>query len=363
MLKKYYKLLLFLGAFLMFACSTETESSQPIRSNITESVYSSGLVISKDQYSLYARVTGVVKEIMVEVGDTIQKGDTLLMIENKTQQINNENAMLSESFYSTTSNKDKLNNLENSIRVAKQKKEFDSLQYIRQKKMHEDGVGIEVDLEISKLNYENSVINYNTAVNQLADFKRQLNYNSSQARNNVRISSISENEFILTSEIDGMIYGLDCSVGELVSPQKPLGVIGSSREFVLEMLIDESDIMSIHLGQKVIVTMDSYENEVFEAFVTKIYPLMDLNSKSFKIEAEFVSLPEILYPNMNFEANIVINSKEDALLIPREYVVNQNMVILESGDSVKIETSLKDYQMIEVLSGITESDRIILPEE
>jgi HlyD family secretion protein len=349
--------------FGQYACGKKQESTSPQISDITESVYSSGIVVSKDQYSLYARVSGVVKEIMVEVGDTIHKGDTLLLIENKAQQINNENAQLSERFYSVNNNKDQLANLENSIRVAKQKKEFDSLQYVRQKKLFEDGVGVEVDLEISKLSYENSVINYHTAVNQLSEFKRQLNFNSSQARNNVRISSVSKSEFILLSEIDGLIYGLDCSVGELVSPQRPLGMIGSARQFILEMLIDESDIMDVHVGQEVVVTLDSYENEVFEAFVTKIYPLMDLTSKSFKIEAEFVDPPAVLYPNMNFEANIIINSKEDVLLVPREYLIDEKYVLLENGDTIKVETGLKDYQMIEVLSGISESDRIILPEE
>lgn len=350
------------ACILMHSCGGDTPSTTPERSNITESVYSSGVVISKNQYHIYPKVNGIVRQVMVEVGDTIHKGDTLLLIENEMQQINNLNAQLTENFYSSSNNKDQIDNLQNSINVARQKKEFDSLQFDRQQKMFEKGVGIEVELELSKLNYENSVINYNTAVNQMAEFKRQLNFNSSQARNNVLISSISEKEYILISEIDGLIYSLDCTEGELVSPQRSIGVLGSSADFVLEMLIDESDIMDIHLGQEVIVTLDSYEDEVYEAFITKIYPLMDQSSKSFKIDAEFVTPPKKLYPNMNFEANIIINTKDDVLLIPREYVLKDNMVILENGDSVQIETGLKDYQKIEVVSGLSETDRIILPE-
>jgi multidrug efflux pump subunit AcrA (membrane-fusion protein) len=148
-----------------------------------------------------------------------------------------------------------------------------------------------------------------------------------------------------------------------VSIQSPLAVIGDSRNFILEMQVDEFDILKIKKGLAVILTLDSYKGKVFEAIVTKINPMMNERSKTFLIEAEFLKQPEILYPNITFEANIVIQSKENAILIPRDYLLNDSIVVKSNGDKVIVKTGLKDYQKVEILSGIRSEDHLIKPEE
>ena len=81
------------------------------------------------------------------------------------------------------------------------------------------------------------------------------------------------------------------------------------------------------------------------------------------VEAEFVKQPEILYPNISFEANIVINSKEKAILIPRDYLLNDSFVVKPNGDKIAVKTGLKDYQKIEIISGINAEDELVNPKE
>ena len=170
-------------------------------------------------------------------------------------------------------------------------------------------------------------------------------------------------DYTVFSELDGIVYSIEKEPGEMVSVQTPLAIIGDANRFILEMQVDEDDILKIKLGQQVIVSMDSYEGKSFEAKITKIRPMMDRRSKTFFLEAEFDQQPETLYPNMNFEANIIIRTKEKALLVPREYLINDSLATLKNGDVVPVETGLMDYKMIEILSGISENDELILPEE
>jgi multidrug efflux pump subunit AcrA (membrane-fusion protein) len=111
------------------------------------------------------------------------------------------------------------------------------------------------------------------------------------------------------------------------------------------------------------VVLNSYKEKVYEAVVSKINPLMDVQSKTFLVEAEFVQQPDVLYPNITFEASIFIQSKKNALLIPREYLLNDSIVTKSDGKEVVVKTGLKDYQMVEILSGITEDDELIKPEK
>jgi hypothetical protein len=141
-----------------------------------------------------------------------------------------------------------------------------------------------------------------------------------------------------------------------------LGLIYAGK-FILEMQVDEYDILKIKKGLTVLVTLESYKGKVFEALVTKINPLMNERSKTFLVEAEFVKQPEILYPNISFEANIVINSKEKAILIPRDYLLNDSFVVKPNGDKIAVKTGLKDYQKIEIISGINAEDELVKPKE
>jgi multidrug efflux pump subunit AcrA (membrane-fusion protein) len=97
---------------------------------------------------------------------------------------------------------------------------------------------------------------------------------------------------------------------------------------------------------------------VFEAKVSRINPLMDERSKTFLVEAEFIKTPARIYPNISFEASILIKSKGKALLIPRNCLLNDSSVVKANGDTVKVKTGLKDYQMIEIISGLSINDEL-----
>jgi multidrug efflux pump subunit AcrA (membrane-fusion protein) len=90
---------------------------------------------------------------------------------------------------------------------------------------------------------------------------------------------------------------------------------------------------------------------------------MTERSKSFRVEAAFNRPPEILYPNITFEANIVLQEKENVLLIPRNYLLNDSVVLSKNGDQLIVKTGLKDYQQVEILSGIDQSVELKKPTE
>ena len=88
---------------------------------------------------------------------------------------------------------------------------------------------------------------------------------------------------------------------------------------------------------------------------------MSERSKSFTVEAGFVSQPPALFPNLTCEANIVVQEKEKALTIPRACLLENDFVLLENNEKRKVTTGLKDYQKVEILSGLTVNDIILKP--
>lgn len=356
-MNKFFLLLLIL---LSASCRQGKDKIKPVIGPVSESVYASGTIKSKNQYQVFPTTAGIIKNIFITEGDLVQKGQTLLVISSETQRLNKENAALAAQYADFNRNSDKLADASELIRQARLKMKNDSAMYTRQKALWQQQVGTKVELEQRELAYQNSKAALYSAKVRYNDLKRQLSFASAQAKNNLLIS---ENDLIVKSELTGRVYNLFKEKGELVGPQTPVAEIGDARDFILEMQIDEYDIFSIKVGQTVLVTLDSYKGRVFKAVVTKIYPIMNERSKTFKVEAQFVEPPGKLYPNISFEANIILRSTTKALLIPRNYLLNDSIVIKSNGDNVVVKTGLKDYQQVEIVSGITAEDELIKPQQ
>ena len=109
--------------------------------------------------------------------------------------------------------------------------------------------------------------------------------------------------------------------------------------------------------------MDSYKGEVFEGAVSKIDPFMNERTKSFTVEATFTKQPQVLYPNLTAQANIIIKEKKNALTIPRNYLINDSLVVIQKDKRKEVKTGIKDYRKVEILSGLTADDIIYKPAE
>lgn len=357
------KRLLFISSLFLFSCGKKAETIKPIVAPISESIYASGLVKSQNQYQAFATVNGIIQDILLQEGDTVKKGMPILTIVNDAQRLSKENAELAANFADLDVNQGKLNDAQQNIELAQRKLKNDSSLLARQQVLWQQNIGSKVELEQRELAYQNAKSALYSARVKYEDLKRQLVLNAAQSQKTLQISSRLASDFTLRSDIDGIVYQLPKKKGELVTAQTPLAVIGDAEHFVLEMQVDEYDILKVEKGLKVLVTMDSYKGKVFDAVVTKIDPLMNERSKTFLVEATFTEAPKRLYPNVSFEANIILQTKDKALLIPRNYVLNDSFVLKKNGDKVTVKTGLKDYKMIEILSGISAGDELKNPAE
>jgi HlyD family secretion protein len=353
--------LLLLSIVLFNACSNETESYTIKKGSITEALYASGSIESDDQYQVQPIVSGIIKQILVDEGSKIQIGDTLIIIKNDASRINQDNAQLNAEFNSIANNQTKIDELKLAINKAKDKFSYDSLMFAKQKELYKRSIISESEYESSELNFNTSKNNYKSTELQLKNTIKQLEFAAKQSRNQLSSSTVNNSDFIIKSTINGVVYSILKNKGEFVSPQTTLAVVGSDKNFKIELQIDEVDITKVIKNQQVFIELDSYKGQVFEAYISKINPIMNERTKSFTVEAIFKKAPPILYPNLTLEANIVVKKKDNTIVIPRKYLSPNNEVTLEDGTLVKVKTGLKDYEKIEVLDHLKENQKIILP--
>lgn len=342
-------------------CKEQTEQTQPVIENITESVYAPGVIKSKNQHQVHAKVSGLLIQVLVTEGDLVKKGDPLFVLSNENSRLNTENARLAADFAAMSMQNDRLNEMKVSMALAKQKMLSDSVLMSRQKELWAQQIGSKLDLELKELAFSSSKTAWQTAVFRYNELQKQLKFAASQSQKNLSISKTLESDFTVRSQSDGRIYSILIENGEMVTPQTPLAVVGDASNYIIELQVDEYDIVRIKKGQKVLMSLDSYKGEVFEAVVDKINPIMNEKSRTFVVEASFTRPPEVLFPNLTAEANILIRTKEQVLTIPRLYLTQDSFVMLGSKEKRKVKTGLKDYRKVEILSGLNAADVIIMP--
>lgn len=356
------KIVYFLFFSLLFlSCKEKQEQTQVEIMNISESVYASGIVKSKNQYQVFSKVSGIIDELYVKEGDFVQKGQPLMKIFNQTSRLNTENAALLAENSALQANADKLKDLSIAIELAHKKLQNDSLLFVRQSNLWSQQVGTKVEFEQRELAYSNSKIAYQSAILKYKELKRQVNFSAAQSKKNLAISQTMEADYTLKSEYTGRLYSLQKEKGEMVNAQTAVATIGDANLFSLELQVDEDDIVSIKKGQVVMVTLDSYQGEAFEAVVEEIDPLMNEKTRAFTVKANFTKQPKVLFPNLTVEANIILQTKAKVLTIPRNYLIEDTYILNEKNEKIKVKTGLKDYQKVEIISGLQAKDIILKP--
>lgn len=355
----------FLVMLSLLSCSKkETEEMKPTVGEVTETVYASGVLKADGQYTVFATVNGTLQKVNVIAGQSISKGQSLFELESDKAELNTENSRLAYqlSLESSRYIQDKIAEMEMKVQSSKDKFTLDESIYNRNKNIRNQGGISEVDFERVELAYKSSKINFESSKKQLAQLKAQLRNDQSRNSVNLKINQKSQSDFSVKSAFSGKLFDVLVKEGTLVTPQTPLAIIGQENSYLLELEVDENDMVRVRTGQKVLVTMDSYKRQVFDAVIDKIYPIMNERSRTFKIEAHFIKPPKKLYPNLTAEANIIIQIKKNAITIPKAYLIQGKYVLVNKDEKREVKTGLSDYQKVEILSGLTAVETIYKPQ-
>ena len=343
---------------LAVGCQSQEKTVKPMRKSIIESVYASSKISAKDQYEHRIQATGRLIEYLVDEGDEVNAGDIIAKLKGVEAKLNLQNAQIQ--LQNALSSRKQLSELALQLETAKARFIQDSINYSRQKRLFSNGIGSKSQLEQVEFQLASSRNQFRALAKRFSYSEEQVTSAIRQAQLNIDLAKENSSHFVVTAFRNGRVYRLPAKVGELVSPQQVFALIGDENNFIVEMEIDERDIPKIKEGLKVVVKMDAYP-DTYEAAISKIIPTLDPKTQTFKAEATFKSAHPDLYPGLAAESNIVLNKRDNVLVIPRNTIDEENQVITIQGLK-KVKTGISNSEWVEVLSGITEGDEIIIPE-
>lgn len=183
-----------------------------------------------------------------------------------------------------------------------------------------------------------------TAEEYLKEFKdavESADDNLENAANKLSNTQDSVDDYTITAPISGTVITKNVKVGDKISKSSSgttsMAVIYDLSTMTLEMSVDELDVSSIKVGQSVEITADAVEGETFTGTVTNV-SLQSSYSNGVTNYPVTVTLDDTgsLLPGMNVDAKIILDSSENALVIPASALMRGNRVyVKKSSDSTE----------------------------
>jgi HlyD family secretion protein len=353
---------LLLATILIMSCGKKMEETTPIKKEITETVFASGLLEADDAYNLTAQIDGYVQQMNFEEGQDVNKGAVLVTIENKESAVNVSSAseLLDIAVSNTNANAPILQQAQASIEIAKQKMELDAVQVDRYKRLWEANSVAKIEYENMLLSYKNAKLNYESAIENLGKLKRDAHQQVVNQKAQKQINQIGASKNYIKSVANGRVYKKLKQVGDFVRRGDAIAIIANSKNIYAKINVDESNISKLLVGQKAIVQLNTQKDKTYNAVIAEILPQYDEVSKSYLCKLKFTDTLNFSIVNTPLQSNIIIGTPQQAILIPKRFLdFNNEVQIKGKKEKTKVVTKIISSNWVQITSGISLSDVLI----
>jgi multidrug efflux pump subunit AcrA (membrane-fusion protein) len=347
---------------ILIACGKQTDEARPIRQDVTETVFASGVLEADGSYSLNSQAEGYLIEVNFNEGDLVQEGHVLAVVDNKESRLNTESAM---ALYQIAKENVRprspaLQQATNSIITAKRNLGQDSINFLRYQRLMETSSVSKSDYENARLKYENSQATYASSLEayRLQAQQAEQSLINQQTQKNVNRVMLSNNE--IRAVVSGKVYDKKKQKGDYVRKGDVLAVIGDDSLIYAKVSIDESNIHRIRVGQEAIIQLNTNKAKQYKAKVQEIYPAFDESTQSFYCKLFFTDSLDFRITGTQMEANIIVGHQTNALLIPRNFLRFDGTVEIKGKtEPVKVVTKFIGTEWVQVVSGLSDDDVVI----
>ena len=262
-----------------------------------------------------AKVQGEVREILVEEGDDVVAGQVLARLDGDRLRLG-----LSES----------------EARLRKLQRDFERNVELNKKGLISDG-----DFERIKFEMEALEASHNLA-------KLELDYTQ------------------IRSPISGVVSERFIKVGETLNVEDPVFHVTSFDPLVAYLHVPEREYRNIEVGQPAAISIDALSGPPIMADVTRVSPIVDPETGTFKITIEIFDEQRRIKPGMFGRIGVIYDRHENALKVPRSSIVEDlgesSVFVVENGIAIRkvVETGYSDRGMVEILNGIADDEQIVI---
>jgi len=311
------------------------------RGDIVKTVLVDGNLEMPDKAYLSFGATGTVTEVLVDKGNNVTKGQVLARLDAPSLESSVEMAELQVEI------------AQEQVKAARAQYEIALTNLEESTSMASEEV-LELQVDIAKASWETAKLNLETA--KLSLESAELNLEKA----------------VIVAPFDGVVADITITEGEEITAATlatPAITLVDTSEIEMRGFIDEIDIAMVQLGQAANITLDALSDEEVKGEVAFISLVGTIRAGVVSYDTTITLENPVagLRDGMSATAEVIIERRDDVLLIPnraiRGTLQNPTVVVLvdEQVEEREITLGLTDGINTEILSGLEEGEKVVLP--
>lgn len=333
LLKNAFALSLLTSASLLSGCGgadakTNTDSAKEViaipvevaglsTGNISSAYSTTAILEAKEEAFVVARASGIIREILVEEGDYVKKGQALARLETERYQLNLDRSQAN------------LSSIEKELKKVRD--------------MHAKQL-------VSDDTYDKLSASYDAA-------KAELN-----------LARLDLAETTITAPISGFIAERNAKVGNLTESfqRERMFHIVQQKELYGLVHLPEKELPRVHKEQAAALVITALGDQQVSAFVERISPVIDAQTGTFKVTLRVPNTDNQLKAGMFAQVNLNYATHQNATLLPRRALLNiddkTSVFVVKEGVASKQEvlTGFSEGDKVEILQGLSGDEQVVI---
>jgi RND family efflux transporter MFP subunit len=272
-------------------------------------------LVPEDEVKVLAEAEGRVSALEVEEGDYVRKGQLLAALLRDEALIAHEKA---------------------EVREANARQAFERGQRMATQEL------------IAQEDFDKLTLDHRIAQQELAEARWQL----------------SKTE--IRAPFDGRITLRNITLGQHVRLTDELFTLTDFTPLIARIYLPEKDVLGLEEGRAVTITLKADESVDFKGSIRQISPVVDTATGTVKVTVAAIEPPKSVRPGGFVTIDIVRETREQTLVLPREAVVRElsraHVFVAREDVAYKraVELGLEENGHLEILSGVEAGESVVI---
>jgi len=354
---------------------TPVETVAAVRGDIVQTVVASGRVMTPQRASISAVITERVVGIPVQEGQSVKRGDTLVVLDDS-----DERAAIAQAQAAVAQAEARIRQIrEVGLPAAGQGLALAQANLVQAQQQFDRAQNLKTKGFVSQAALDDAKRNLDVAQSQLESARLQVASNRptgsdflvaqtalAQARATVAAAQARLDQMVIRAPVDGTLIGRTVEPGVVAQPGKELMVLAPAGETQIVVQIDEKNLSQLRLGQKALASADAYPHAKFPVELFYINPGIDALRGSVEVKLRVPSPPAYLRQDMTASVDIEVGRHDNVLVIPSGAVFDAAgakpwVLAVEGRRAVKtpVKLGFKGEGRIEVVDGLAAGAHVV----
>jgi HlyD family secretion protein len=370
-----FLLILSAGVFqLVRPLRIRVTTTTPIREDITNTISTNGKVEPIQNFDGMAPMATTVRHVYVKEGDKVRKGQILIQLDDSDARTQLAHAIATLRQAEAGTGDIQVQNATSQADLTKAQTDRDQAQrnFEATQRLVQQGAASQAELQVAQDRLKQANANL-SVLQQRAGSQAIRNRDASAEANvaNARALVNSARQLVadcrIVAPFSGTVYAVSVRPGFFTNTGQLLIQEADLSRIQVRAFVDEPEIGHLKVGQPVRITWDALPGKVWDGNVTTV-PTTVVNRGTRVIGEVLASVTNDerqLLPNVNVGVTIVTSSHNNALVLPREAVHEENgenyIYVLNKDNHLerrKVKLGVANLTHVEVLSGLKDGETV-----